>query len=748
MDSMKQLLERIRGLKLFSNLRGDVFGGITASVVSLPLAIAFGVAAFAPLGPEYVAQGALAGLYAFIIAGFLATVFGGTPGQITGPTAPMAVVITAFIARFTRDPEFAELGVGTAEAILLMVAATILLGGLFQILMAAVGGGRLIKYIPFPVVSGIMNGVAVLIFISQLGPFFGTSGTFTLNEFITGQAGFNYVTIAVGVVTIVATVLAGRFIRLIPAALVGVGVGMAAYFIIGYSVNPGLLQPQNNPLIVGPIPSALPKPDQALGFISFAAEIPLSKWVYIILPALTLSIIASLDTLLTSVVTDIVTKSKHNSTRELVGQGIGNMGSALFGGLPAAGTTAVMMVNVNGGGRTRLSGIINSVSVLLIVLVLGSFVKWIPLAALAGILMVTAVQMVDYKSLILFGKKSTLENMIIVLAVTVSMVIFDLVIAVGIGLIIACFLFVREQINKSIIRRKYSCEHIHSKKVRTQEAMQTLEEHGDQIKVYELCDALFFGTCDKLLTEIEKDYDSEFIILDLKRVNTIDLTGTQLLLQIADRVEEKSHHLLLSYLDVPGDKNKERLRSYLEDVGVTQVIGSDHIFPNTDQALEWAEDHLITEVMAESKTGKRTLELQDMSVFQDLSLEQLATVGNYMRPASYRAGEVIFKEGDSGDGMYFILSGYVSVFGGKRAHRLATIAEGVFFGDMAILGDMPRSATVRAEADSELLFMSKDDFWKLNENEPLLAAYILRRIARELSHRLRMTNTEVMALEE
>ena len=745
---LQLLLQRTRNLRFFSNPRGDFFGGITASVVSLPLAIAFGVAAFAPLGSEYVAQGALAGLYAFIIAGFLATVFGSTPGQITGPTAPMAVVITAFIARFTRDPEFAELGVGTEQAILLMVAATVLLGGLFQILLSVVGGGRLIKYIPFPVVSGIMNGVAVLIFLSQLRPLFGVDSSFNFNSLTIGQAGLSPETIIVGMVTIIATVFAGRMIRVIPVALVGVGVGMAAYFIIGYTASPGLLQPENNALIIGTIPSAWPKPDQALAFLSSAAAIPLSKWAYIIIPALTLSIIASLDTLMTSVVTDMVTKSKHNSTRELIGQGIGNVGSALFGGLPAAGTTTVTMVNVNNGGRTRLSGVINSVSVLLIVMVLSSFVKWIPLSVLAGILIVTAVQMIDYKSLILFGKKSTLENMIIVLAVTASMVIFDLVIAVGIGLVIACVLFVREQINKTIIRRKYSGELIHSKKVRTQEAMRTLEEHGEQIKVYELCDALFFGTCDKLLTEIEKDYDSKFIILDLKRVNTIDLTGTQLLRQIADRVEEKGHHLLLAYLDMPGDRNKERLRSYLEDVGVTEVLGLDHIFPNTDHALEWAEDNLITDVMVESKAGKRMLEIQDISVFQDLSPEQLLIVGKYLRPAAFKAGEVIFREGDPGDGMYFILSGYVSVFGGNRAHRLATIAEGVFFGDMAILGDMPRSATVRAEADTKLLFMSKDDFQKLNENEPLLAAYILRRIAGELSNRLRVTNTEVMTLEE
>jgi SulP family sulfate permease len=746
--SLQQLLKRIGNLRLFSNPRGDLFGGITASIVALPLAIAFGVAAFVPLGPDYVAQGALAGLYGFIIAGFLACIFGGTPAQITGPTAPMAVVITAFIARFAKDPEFANLGVSTAEAILLMVAATILLAGIFQIVLGAVGGGRLIKYIPFPVVSGIMNGIAVLIFLSQIRPFFGMDDSVSFSSLITGQAGFNPITVAIGVITIIATVYAGRLIRVIPAALIGVGAAIATYFLIGFIASPDLLQPQNNPLIVGSIPSALPTPDKAMSFINFAAEIPLSKWVYIIIPALTLSILASLDTLLTSVVVDMTTKTKHNSKRELIGQGIGNLGSAIFGGLPAAGTTSVAMVSINNGGRTRLAGVINSVSLLLVVLVLSPAVKWIPLSALAGILMVTAVRMVDYKSLILFRKKSTLENMIIVLAVTVSMVVFDLVIAVGIGLVIACLLFVREQINKTIIRRKYSGELIHSKKVRIQEAMRILEEHGNQIKVYELSDALFFGTCDKLLTEIEKDYDSKFIILDLKRVNTIDLTGTQLLHQIADRVKDKGNHLLMAYVDIPGDKNKERLRSYLEDVGVTDVIGRDHIFPATDDALEWAEDLLVKDKMSGAQRDTQILELHDISVFKNLSAEQLQLIQRYVRPVSFQKGEIIFREGEAGDGIYFILSGYVSVFTGSRDYRLATFADGVFFGEMSILEDKPRSATVRAETDTKLLFMPKKDFQHLTQTEPSLAAHILRRLSRDLSQRLRTTNAEVRALEE
>ncbi len=745
---MHILINKLNRRGLFSNLRGDFFGGLTTSVISLPLALGFGIAAFAPLGPEYLALGALAGLYAAIIASILASLFGGTPSQITGPTAPMSVFITAIIVSLMKDPELAGIGASPTEIILLMTAATIVLAGLFQILLGVIGGGRLIKYIPYPVVAGFMNGIAVLIFLSQLKTFLGMDKSANLLSIFTGQAGFVYEAIIVGVVTIIAIFLADRYIRAIPAALIGVCVGIGAYFAIGAMASPGLLHTENNPLVIGPIPSAIPTPSQAIAFFRLGGEIPLAKWSVIIVPAITLSILATIDTLLTSVVADVATKTKHNSNKELIGQGIGNIGSALFGGLSAAGSTSVTMVNISSGGRTPLSGCIKSVAVLVIILALGPFVQWVPLSVLAATLMVTAVKIVDYNSFSLFKKKSTIESVAIVLIVTIVTVSVDLMIAVGIGLVIACLLFVKEQINKSIIRRKYTGELVHSKKVRQRDAMHILEEKGHLIKVYELSDALFFGTCDKLLAEIGKDMDSHCIVLDLKRVNTIDVTGAQLIRQIVDRIKDKGHHLLLSYLNIPGDRNKERMCNLIEDLGLNDVIGHDHIFSDTDHALEWAEDHLIDEVQKKAKRSRRTLTLKDLSAFEGLSPEQLHLVKKFVRPATFKAGEIIFREGDPGDGMYFILSGYVSVFTGGRAHRLTTFAEGVFFGEMAILENEPRSATVRAETDAQLLFMATEDFQRLTESEPSLAAHILHRISRELSHRLRITNSEVLALEE
>ncbi|MFQ5824649.1 MAG: SLC26A/SulP transporter family protein [bacterium] len=739
-------------MKIISNIKGDIMGGITTSVITLPLAIAFGVVAFAPLGEEYIAQGALTGLYGVIVAGILTSLFGGTPGQISVPTAPMSVMVTSIIATLLKDPEITALGENQITVILVLVSLTILMAGLLQLIMGIIGGGKLIKFIPYPVIAGFMNGIAIIIFLGQLRPLFGVPKDTTLTSIFLGKAGFQYETILVGAVTIITMLLAKRLTKAIPSSLVGLLCGVLTYFIIGKIFNPALLQIGGNSLIIGPIPSAFPTPKQVLTFFNMSSQIPLQKLSSLIIPALTLSVLASIDTLLTSVVTDMVTKSKHNSTKELFGQGFGNVASAAFGGLPVAGSTLATMVNVNGGSRTPLGGVVNSLTVLLVVLLLGSLVQWIPMAVLAGILLITAVSMVESESINLSLKKSALGNLLVIVAVTVITVAIDLIIAVLIGLIITAFLFIKEQIGKTIVRRMYSGNFVHSKKIRSQEAMKILEEKGDLIKVYELNGSLFFGTCDKLHSEIEKELDSLCIILDLKRVHTIDLTGAQLLKQIVDRVHEKGNYLLMSYLDIPGDQDKERMRKLMFDVGVIKAIGSEYIFTDTDHAQEWAEDKLINQELEAARIQKQKLALKHLSVFKDLTEDQLEVVRKHVHPMHYRNLDIVFREGDPGDKIYFILSGGVSVLtsisDNGRDRRLATFGEGVFFGDMAILENQPRSATVQADTDTEVLYMSVDDFQYLVTNKPLIASKMLLGMARELSYRLRLTTIEVRTLAE
>ncbi len=739
-------------MKIFSNLKGDILGGITTSVISLPLAIAFGIVAFAPLGEAYVAQGALTGLYGVIVAGILTSLFGGTPGQIAVPTAPMSVMVTSIIATLLKDPEIMALGDSQVTVILVLVSMTILMAGLLQVVMGAIGGGKLIKYIPYPVIAGFMNGIAIIIFLGQLRPLFGVPKDTEFLALFSGGASLRYETMIVGAITIIAMLLAKRVSKTVPASLVGLLCGVAAYFAIARLFNPDLLNLQGNPLVIGAIPSAVPTPKQIFNFIALADQIPLHKLASLIIPALTLSVLASIDTLLTSVVTDMVTRNKHNSTKELFGQGLGNLATACCGGLPVAGSTLATMVNVNAGGRTPLAGVVNSVTVLLVVMFLGSLVQWIPVSVLAGILLLTSLSMIESESINLSLKKSALGNLFVIVAVTVITVAVDLIVAVLIGLVITAFLFIKEQIGKNIVRRMYTGDLIRSKKIRSQQAMKILEEKGHRIKVYELSGSLFFGTCDKLLSELEKVMDSFAIILDLRRVDTIDLTGAQLLKQIVDRIHENGNNLLISYLNEDCGDEKARMYQMMQDMGVISSVGLDFIFPDTDHAQEWAEDSLIQQEMAAAKIERHRLALRHLSVFQDLTKDQLEIVRQHMHPATYKKNDIVFKEGDPGDSIYFLLSGEVSVLasiaGNGRARRLATFGEGVFFGDMAILEKKPRSATVRADSVAELLYMTVAEFDDLVQNRPLIASKMLLGMTRELSYRLRLTTIEVRTLEE
>ncbi len=727
-------------------------GGITTSVIALPLAIAFGVVAFAPLGEEYVAQGALTGLYGVIVAGILTSLFGGTPGQIAVPTAPMSVMVTSVIATLLKDPEISALGDNQITVILILVSMTIFMAGILQLIMGAIGGGKLIKFIPYPVIAGFMNGIAIIIFLGQLRPFFGVPKDTGLMEMLLGQAGFRYETVIVGSVTILAMLSAKKITKAIPSSLIGLLCGIAAYFLIGKLLNPTLLRAEDNPLIIGAIPSAFPTPKQVMNFFSVSHLIPLEKLSRLIIPALTLSVLASIDTLLTSVVTDMVTKAKHNSTKELFGQGIGNIGSAAFGGLPVAGSTVATLVNVNAGSGTPLGGIVNSLTVLLVVLFLSHLVQWIPMAVLAAILLITAVSMVEAESINLSLKKSALGNLLVIVAVTIITVAIDLIIAVLVGLIITAFLFIKEQIGKTIVRRVYTGNRIYSKKVRSQEEMEILEKKGDKIKVYELNGSLFFGTCDKLFNELEEDLDTFCIILDFKRVHTIDLTGAQLLKQIIDRIHEKDNYILLSYLNMPGDADKQRMLRLMKDVDVLEAIGEEFIFPDTDQAQEWAEDTLIQRELEAAAIPKERITFKNLNILRRLNEIELQTVKQYMRPMRFKESDIVFQEGDPGDKIYFILSGGVSVLASLaqngRDRRLTTFGEGVFFGDMSILEGQPRSATVRADTDTEVLFMTVDDFEHLVTAHPHIASKVLLGMARELSYRLRLTTAEVRTLEE
>jgi SulP family sulfate permease len=396
-------LSRFLSVIRLDSLRGDIFGGLTAAVVALPLALAFGVASGA---------GPIAGLYGAIAVGFFASLFGGTPAQVSGPTGPMTVVMAAVVAMYADS---------------LAIAFTIvMLGGVLQILFGALRLGRYISYTPVSVVSGFMSGVGVIIMLLQLLPFLGVpAGSDGVGGAISGLASLRFDTVDPGSVLLAVAALAlvvfwpDRLARILPSPLVALVLGTLAAVLFFPDVPS-----------IGEIPSALPS--------IVLPEFALSQAGTILQSAFILALLGSIDSLLTSLVSDSLTRARHNSDRELIGQGIGNLVAGVFGAIPGAGATMRTVVNIRAGGRTPVSGVIHALVLLGLALGLGPVVAYVPNAVLAAILMKVGWDIVDWGYL-RRARQLPIEKVVVMLVTLVLTVFVDLITAVAVGIILASF---------------------------------------------------------------------------------------------------------------------------------------------------------------------------------------------------------------------------------------------------------------------------------------------------------------------
>jgi len=721
---------------------GEIWGGLAAMLVALPSAIAFGLLIYLPLGPAYAAVGAMAGILGTIAIGIVAPIFGGTPRLISAPCAPAAAVLSALVL---------ELGTLQPDHILLLLTLVALLAGGLQFLFGTIGGGRLIKYIPYPVVAGYLSGVGVLIFLSQVPKLIGLPKGTALWEGLSSPALWKTPGLIVGIVTMAVMVLASRITRAVPAPILGLLGGILTYFGLG-TAYPEMLTLSGNPLVIGPISgaggnlwTAFMDRWTALGGLS-PADLHL-----ILIPALTLAVLLSIDTLKTCVVIDALTRSRSNSNRELIGQGLGNLASAFTGGMPGAGTMGATLVNINSGGATRLSSILEGVFSLVVFLLLGGLVAWVPIAGLAGILIVVAYRMVDPNIFHLLKQKSTTFDFVVVAAVVVTAIVYNLIAAAGVGLGLAILLFLREQIRGTVVRRKAYGNQIFSKKQRLPEEVAVLEQKGAQTAICELQGSLFFGTTDQLFTELEADLKTKkYVILDMRRVQSVDFTATHLLDQIEAQLAERKGTLIFSHLP-PNLPTGQDLQSYFDQVGLVKPTRSVKIFDELDDALEWTEDRILEDAGL-LQTGQETpLKLPEINLVKGFDADTLAALTSCIEERAYEPGQKVFQHGDTGDEIFLIRRGTVRIvlpLAGGRQHHIVTFGRGDFFGDMAFIDHAMRSADAVACAPTDIYVISRARFDKVAMDHPFLDKKVFWRLARALAIRLRQTDAELRALEE
>lgn len=712
-------------------------------LVALPSAIAFGVTIYSVLGGAYVAVGALAGILGATAIGIVASTFGGTNRLISAPCAPAAAVVSAFAIEAMHS--------GTpVDTTLLLLTLLGLLAGLMQVLFGVLRLGLLIKYMPYTVVSGYLSGVGLIIIGSQVPKLLGTpKGVGFWTALVTPEH-WRWQGILVGVATMAVMLGAPRVIKAVPGAVLGLVAGVAVYFGLAL-LDPALLNLQGNALVVGALDGG--------GDGSFFAGLaqrwsslsdigPQQIWMLMI-PALTLAVLLSIDTLKTCVVLDALTRSRHDSNRELIGQGLGNLAAGAIGGVPGAGTMGATLVNISGGASTRLSGLIEGVLALLAFLLLANFISWVPVAGLAGILIVIGVRMIDRNSLTFLKSRSTMLDFLVIVAVIGTALTVSLIAASGVGILLAVVLFIREQIGGSIIRRKLLGNETFSKRVRTHAEMEILTAKGDRAAIVELQGSLFFGTADQLYRALEPDLKTrDFLILDLRRIQTVDVTAAHLLEQIKDMLAERHGFLIFSQIpdNLPSGRD---LQEYFDQVGLLQADSPVKVFPTQDDALEWVEDRIIHDA-ALLKDEEIALELHEVEIFAGRKQETLAALEQCMEKRHVAAGEKIFSRGDSGDELFLIRRGAVRIIlplSDRQSHHLGTFGRGAFFGEMAFLDGDPRSANAVAFTDCELYVLSRHAFDKLADEHRKLCLRLMEGIASVLASRLRYTNAELRVLE-
>ncbi|WP_127140924.1 SulP family inorganic anion transporter [Flagellimonas marinaquae] len=537
-------------------LKRDFTGGLVAGVVALPLALAFGVQS---------GMGATAGLYGAIAVGIFAALFGGTETQASGPTGPMTVVSAAVVA-------FGIQTNGSLDNAMSIILLTFLLAGLFQVVFGFLNIASYVKYFPYPVISGFMSGVGLIIVILQLFPLVGLDSAKSTWAVIQDVPRLfeeaNLSALLLGGITIVIYFLFPKITKAVPSALVAlIGATLIAYF-----------AKMDVPLI-GEIPSGLPS-FQLGGILSVDPSI----YPKIIEYGLVLAVLGSIDSLLTSVIADNMTKTKHNSNRELIGQGIGNMLAAAIGGIPGAGATKGTVVNINAGGKTRLSGIIHGLFLLTVLLGLGKLAAHIPLSVLAGLLIPIGFKIVDFKGLKHLLKVPKADAVVLFLVLTVT-TFGSLIHAVGIGIALACLLFMKK--SGDIGEKGLQVERLSDLEDEKpwQDEMEIYEKYKNKIVIKHLYGPLFFGFTSYLKDQVKAlPHDIEAVILRMDRVPYIDQSGLYALEEIIFDLRAKNIEVIIVGL-------KEQPCDMLKAIDIIpDLIPEEDLFKNIEGSFSYLRE--------------------------------------------------------------------------------------------------------------------------------------------------------------
>jgi SulP family sulfate permease len=705
----------------FKTIHHELSGALAAAIASLPGAFAFGMLAFSPLGADYLAAGIMASIIACIMVGFWAALLGGTPTLISGSKAPTALVVAALISELMQFEPIQVNGSVPISVILSLTFFAVFLNGVFQVVFGLLNFGRVIKYISMPVVSGILNGTVILIVVSQVWNLFGLDRMSSILDIFAHLDQIQVLTTSVGLVTFAIMLREKPLIPFLPKPLTGLLGGTLLFYLCREIVGPEFLGST-----IGEFPAYVPNFNQLQQLIQIINEGYLIKALpMVVFAALNIAILEAVDTLLAAVSLRSLTKVRANMRRELIGQGVGNMMSAIFGGISGSGFIGRSVVNFHSGGRGRLSTVTCPFFILLIPLFFASFIGMLPKAAMAGMVLFIAWNIFDRWSLellcnLVFHKakrsRQSIQDVVVILMVVLTTVFWDIATAMLLGIAASIVILLVEMSNSLVKRTKRgdltrSKNHYH---------------HEAEIK--------------------ESENNVRYVILDMKRVSRIDNTGIQILTQISAIFTEKGGHILLSHVHKRHPAWEAMVFS-----GLIEDTSEPWIFDDTDQALEYCEQIILRGLSHTPEEGV-DFPLNEFEFLQTLLPEELVLLQECMVRQAFSKQAIVFDQGDHQGGLYLVLRGtaniIVNIEGEDRGTRVGSFAAGTVFGEMSLIDGGPRSATVQAGDDLACYFLGREQFLIFEKEHPSIAIKMLTNCAQLLANRLRDSNVIVSQLEK
>jgi sulfate permease, SulP family len=715
----------------------DAAGALAGALTVVPIILSCGAVLYESMGPAWVTAGISAAFVAAVVTAIVTALLGKTPLHMNSPKTTHAAILSGLIASVATDPSFANGNVRGSAALILVASTALLVSGIVQTILGVSRLGLLVKFVPYPVLAGFINGFAVQIILNQLPRALDIDGPEELLRALNGTVPVNWWALGFAFVSGAFVILAKKRSGPVPAALIGLFAGTALQMLC-------LRLVPNNDLgaTIGTLPPGIPLILRISDILSFVGSAGFRNHAALILATgITIALVSSIQSLLSISSTEQLFAARHNSNRELVVQGVSNIASALFGGAPSGGSPNITRIVHASGGRTSVANLAYACVLLALSYGLNRVVGQIPLSVMAGVVIVTSAEAMDKwtHQLLLavgYGGHSSTRweiflNLAMVLVVTGLVVFTGVLVALGVGFAAAVIVFIYRS-NAQMIRRIQHATKLRSRTERSRAALETLGQHGRRIAIVELDGPLFFGSAERVERVVGDDLSgSDWVLLDLKGISHFDSSGVLMLKRLDELLVRSGRRLFFAPLLAGG-----RRRKFLVEWGLTKPEAELRVFESTDTALSQAEDELLDKLAAQE--SDQEIDLAAFPMTQDMNDDERALLMSLATRSSFAAGGVVIGPEDPRGGLLLLTRGRLSALWEKdgKALRTASYRAGMTLGEIPLMLERRRLLKLVADTPAVLLELSQDALAHLRATAPSLDAKMMRNLSIEIGYRL------------